>query len=132
MTTTQFSERLNEKKFMHRGEDDAPLNTSEYGVSYVTILHELQKTYNWKKSFGVIKKTKKVVVPIDVDAQTGNNSIDENRKNQIKKIRETAPRKTIQSQHIREKREFTHSLNKTQHEPRTIKEKKEKLIKNMN
>ena len=39
------------KYVWYRGKEDEQ-EEREYKVSFVSILHELQKTYNWKRSFG--------------------------------------------------------------------------------
>ena len=116
----KISERLNEKKFMHRGEDDEE-EEREYGVSFVTILHELQKTYNWKRSFGLKKKGKSMKTAIDVDSVepeiiktkshqkilVKKGKHDKHEKMERKHKEEKKP---VLNEKIKEKREFKHSL----------------------
>ncbi|ELP83754.1 hypothetical protein EIN_469680 [Entamoeba invadens IP1] len=49
--TKEVSSQLNDKRFMHRGEEDH-VDATSFDVSYVTILHELQKTFQWKRVYG--------------------------------------------------------------------------------
>ena len=136
-TVTQFSDRLNEKKFMHRGEDDVE-EAREYGVSFVTILHELQKTYNWKRNFGDQKKAKIKAMTSVADSKKTNDIPSKHIQKKIKPIDDESTtqskhshylkekrkehlnaKKPIQNERIKEKREFTKSL---------LKKKKEKTL----
>ena len=105
---------------MHRGEDDIE-EEREYGVSFVTILHELQKTYNWRRNFGLKQKMRKPTEIIDVDAvekemmKKKESSINQhsqkmkskmNAKDDDKRRKHAEEKKPIMNEKIREKREF--------------------------
>ncbi|KAL7715244.1 Ribosome biogenesis protein NOP53 [Entamoeba marina] len=86
-----FSDRLSEKKFMSRGKEEEPRNVSRFGVSYTTILHELEKSFNLRKSF----KPKQKVIDLTQDEQPHSN---------MKNHKEKAPKKS--SIDIKPKRHF--------------------------
>ena len=129
----KISDRLNEKKFMHRGEDDIE-EEREYGVSFVSILHELQKTYNWKRNFGLKQRNKIQKEIIDVDAEETKKpknpsnmkkqksekkmNVKEENENERKMKKEKKP---IMNEKVKEKREF-------KNQKKEKKDKKKKVI----
>lgn len=129
---TKVSERLNEKKFMNRGKpEETNPNTSAYGVGYVTILHELQKTYNWRKHFPT-KQQKKEAIPhgdtrVDSDDDDEVDVMKEKIDRKKELMKEKAPRR--ESSHTREKRVFKET--KTSSKPQSAKDKKKKLIEGL-
>ena len=90
-----YSDRLNEKKFMHIGKEEDTELESNQNIGFCQMLHMLNKTYNWKKHYG--KK------PIMV--QAAKKSKEKQNDKEKKKI-QAKPTRNPHEDIYREKREF--------------------------